>query len=96
MAVELINSTRLFPGAPYAYAARVEGAYAVAEDREVLSFLELLAPPKRQPNLLFAMARYLSGVPLDIGYHQPPWCPKPLMLEVSIEECHYACPGVPG
>jgi enamine deaminase RidA (YjgF/YER057c/UK114 family) len=29
MAVELINSSRLFPGAPYAYAARVEGVALV-------------------------------------------------------------------
>jgi hypothetical protein len=42
-------------------------AYAVAEDRSVLSFLDLLVPPKRQPNLLFAAAHYLLGTPPDIA-----------------------------
>jgi hypothetical protein len=37
--------------------------YAVAEDGLVLSFLDQLAPAKRQPNLLFAAARYLLGSP---------------------------------
>jgi len=39
----------------------------VAEDRAVLSFLELLPPPKRQPNLLFAAARHLVGAPPTIS-----------------------------
>jgi len=38
-------------------------AHAVAEDQAVLSFLGGLPAPKRQPNLLFASARYLLGVP---------------------------------
>lgn len=41
-------------------------ASAVAEDRDVLGFLDLLPPQKRQPNLLFAAARYLLGQPADI------------------------------
>jgi hypothetical protein len=32
-----------------------------------MSFIASLPPPKRQPNLLFAAARYLLGVPLAIG-----------------------------
>jgi hypothetical protein len=38
-------------------------AYAVAEDEAVLSFLDGVPAPKRQPNLLFASARYLLGAP---------------------------------
>ena len=38
-------------------------AYAVAQDDLVLSFLERLPLAKRQPNLLFAAARYLLGSP---------------------------------
>jgi hypothetical protein len=37
-------------------------AAAVAEDAAVLRFLGSLPPEKRQPNLLFAAARYLLGV----------------------------------
>lgn len=40
-------------------------AFAVAEDDLILSFLERLDAPKRQPNLLFAAARYLLGSPPD-------------------------------
>lgn len=39
---------------------------AVAEDARVLAFLQALPPQKRQPNLLFAAARYLLGGPADI------------------------------
>jgi hypothetical protein len=42
-------------------------AAAVADDRAVLRFLASLPPPKRQPNLLFAAARYLLGEPPGIG-----------------------------
>lgn len=42
-------------------------ANAVADDPEVLSFLEALPPDKRQPNLFFAAARYLLGIPPDHG-----------------------------
>jgi len=42
-------------------------AVAVADDDLVLGFLAALPPPKRQPNLLFAAARYLLGVPPGIG-----------------------------
>lgn len=41
-------------------------ARAVAFDEEVLAFLDSLPPGKRQPNLLFAAARYLLGAPADI------------------------------
>jgi len=40
-------------------------ALAVAADDLVLSFLQQLPVAKRQPNLLFAAARYLSGSPAD-------------------------------
>jgi hypothetical protein len=42
-------------------------AEAVAADAGVLRFLDSLPPGKRQPNLLFAAARYLLGEPADIG-----------------------------
>src|SRR6202034_1340803 len=42
-------------------------AMAVAADRPVLAFLASLPPGKRQPNLLFAAARYLLGEAADIG-----------------------------
>src|SRR6266516_3901885 len=41
-------------------------AGSVAEDAAVLRFLGTLPPQKRQPNLLFAAARYLLGSPPDI------------------------------
>ena len=47
-----------------AYEALAEG---VAGDRAILRFLESLPPEKRQPNLLFAAARYLLGVPADLA-----------------------------
>ena len=42
-------------------------AAAVADDDLVLGFLATLPPPKRQPNLLFAAARYLLGGPPGLG-----------------------------
>jgi hypothetical protein len=42
-------------------------AAEVAGDPPVLAFLASLPPAKRQPNLLFAAARYLLGRPADIG-----------------------------
>lgn len=39
----------------------------VAEDTSILAFLRALPSPKRQPNLLFAAARYLLGRPADTG-----------------------------
>jgi len=42
-------------------------AASVADDAAILDFLAALPPPKRQPNLLFAAARYLLGVPPGIG-----------------------------
>jgi hypothetical protein len=42
-------------------------AASVAEDTAILRFLGSLPPEKRQPNLLFAAARYLLGAPADIG-----------------------------
>jgi hypothetical protein len=38
-------------------------AEQVAEDAPILRFLDALPRPKRQPNLLFAAARYLTGEP---------------------------------
>jgi len=42
-------------------------AVSVAGDGLVLRFVGALPPAKRQPNLLFAAARYLLGGPPDIG-----------------------------
>jgi hypothetical protein len=42
-------------------------ADSVAGDRAVLGFLGTLPMAKRQPNLLFAAARYVLGEPADIG-----------------------------
>jgi hypothetical protein len=47
-----------------AYEALAEG---VAGDPEILRFLDALPPQKRQPNLLFAAARYLLGAPADLA-----------------------------
>jgi hypothetical protein len=44
-----------------------ELAFAVAGDARVLDFLAALPPPKRQPNLLFAAARYLLDEPPDLA-----------------------------
>ena len=41
-------------------------AGSVVDDPAVLRFLDSLPPEKRQPNLLFAAARYLLGDPVDI------------------------------
>lgn len=40
-------------------------ALAVADDEAILAFLEGMPPIKRQPNLLFAAARFLLGEPPD-------------------------------
>src|SRR5215471_8578179 len=40
-------------------------AAAVAQDAAILRFLCSLPPDKRQPNILFAAARYLLGEPAD-------------------------------
>jgi len=42
-------------------------AESVAGDPVILRFLTSLPPEKRQPNLLFAAARYLLGAPADIA-----------------------------
>lgn len=42
-----------------------EWASAVAADADVLDFLDRLPAAKRQPNLLFAAIRLLSGIPSD-------------------------------
>ena len=42
-------------------------AAQVAGDADVLRFLDGLPPEKRQPNLLFAAARYLLGAPADLA-----------------------------
>jgi hypothetical protein len=47
--------------------AYVELARAVAADNLILEFLGSLPRTRRQPNLLFATARYLLGTPADHG-----------------------------
>jgi hypothetical protein len=47
-------------------AAYEELAEAVAGDEAIVAFVASLPPEKRQPNLLFAAARYLLGVPADL------------------------------
>jgi hypothetical protein len=42
-------------------------ARLVADDGVILRFLGTLPPAKRQPNLLFAAARYLLGAPPDVS-----------------------------
>jgi hypothetical protein len=44
-----------------------ELAGAVADDQEIITFLQSLPAAKRQPNLLFAAARHLLGEPPVIG-----------------------------
>jgi hypothetical protein len=44
-----------------------EFALGVAEDPDILVFLSTLPEPKRQPNLLFAAVKYLTGVLPDYG-----------------------------
>ncbi len=44
-----------------------ELAMAVAGDQPLLAFLATLPPAKRQPNLLFAAARFLLGEPADLA-----------------------------
>lgn len=42
-------------------------AHTVAADPQILAFLNALPTTKRQPNLLFAAARYLLGIPAEIS-----------------------------
>jgi hypothetical protein len=51
-------------GRSAAYEALAE---SVAGDAALVSFVASLPPDKRQPNLLFAAARYLPGAPPAIG-----------------------------
>jgi len=51
-------------GRSAAYEALAE---SVASDTALVSFIASLPPEKRQPNLLFAAARYLLGAPPAIG-----------------------------
>ena len=51
-------------GRSAAYEALAE---SVADDTAMVSFVASLPPEKRQPNLLFAAARYLLGAPPAIG-----------------------------
>ena len=44
-----------------------EFALGVAQDADILSFLETLPQAKRQPNLLFGAVKYLTGVLPDYG-----------------------------
>jgi Uncharacterized protein conserved in bacteria (DUF2332) len=48
-------------------AAYEDLAEAVADDAALVNFIASLPPGKRQPNLLFAAARYLLGAPPAIG-----------------------------
>jgi hypothetical protein len=48
-------------------AAYQDLAEAVADDAALVNFIASLPPGKRQPNLLFAAARYLLGAPPAIG-----------------------------
>src|ERR1700749_1353028 len=48
-----------------------ELALAADSDQPVLAFLATLPPAKRQPNLLFAAARYLLGEPPDLAALHP-------------------------
>ena len=59
-------------GRSAAYQALAE---AVAGDGTVLGFLSTLPEAKRQPNLLFAAARYLLGEPAELHGFVPPWAP---------------------
>jgi hypothetical protein len=51
-------------GRSAAYESLAESA---ADDAAIVDFVASLPPDKRQPNLLFAAARYLLGVPVTIG-----------------------------
>jgi hypothetical protein len=58
---------RAFAGDARGRSPRYESlARAVAEDGLTLRFLDSLPPDKRQPNLLFAAARYLRGDPVGL------------------------------
>ena len=58
---------RAFAGETHGRSPRYEElTLAVAEDRLILGFLGTLPAAKRQPNLLFAVARYLLGEPASI------------------------------
>jgi hypothetical protein len=59
---------RAFAGEARGRSPRYEElALAVAADSRVLEFLAALPAAKRQPNLLFAAARYLLGEPPDLA-----------------------------
>jgi len=65
----VVETYRLFArrearGRSAAYEALAE---SVADDATVAGFVASLPPGKRQPNLVFAAARYLLGVPPGIG-----------------------------
>ena len=67
-----------------------EFAIGVADDGQILSFLSSLPTPKRQPNLLFASVKFLTGVLPDyssfrefVTTHEP--LLRKLMLERSTQ-----------
>ena len=67
-AVSIAENYRTFAQEAHGLSPAYESlAGAVADDEEILSFLATLPPPKRQPNLLFAAARYLLGEPPRLG-----------------------------
>src|SRR5699024_4464590 len=60
------NYARFAEHAARGRSARYESwARAIAADQFVLDFLHQLPPQRRQPNLLFAAIRHLSGLPED-------------------------------
>jgi hypothetical protein len=67
-AVSIAENYRTFAREAHGLSPAYESlASAVADDAEILGFLVTLPPPKRQPNLLFAAARYLLGEPASLG-----------------------------
>ena len=65
---DVAGSYRLFAQEVRGRSAAYESlAESVAGDPAIVAFIGALPPGKRQPNLLFAAARYLLGVPPGIG-----------------------------
>src|ERR1700749_203019 len=66
--ISTADTSRAFSGEASGRSAAYESlAAAVAGDELILDFLAGLPAPKRQPNLLFAAARYVLGAPPDLG-----------------------------
>jgi hypothetical protein len=68
LSVRTAESYRTFAAEARGRSPRYEElALAVARDVRVLDFLAALPTAKRQPNLLFAAARYVLGEPPDLA-----------------------------